>query len=366
MKKGWEMKRLGDVCEVIAGQSPEGKYYNEKGDGMPFYQGKKEFTEKYIGSPKVWTTKVTKEAIKDDILMSVRAPVGPINFSTQNICIGRGLASIRASSKINKEFLYNFLLKHEKEIIGNIGAVFDSINKKQIEDITILVPSLEEQQRIVSILDKSLAEIEKVKKLTEENLKNAKELFDSYLQGVFENKGEDWEEKTLGECFKLKSGENITAKMMVENGEYPVYGGNGIAGRYNKYNLSGSNVIVGRVGALCGNVRHIEESIWLTDNGFKITDYNFEFDNAFLTYLLNYKKLRSYARQAAQPVISNSSLEGVLLSFPKPLQEQQSIVKKLDKLSAKTKRLETIYQQKLDSLEELKKSILQKAFNGEL
>jgi len=77
------------VCEVIPGQSPKSKFYNKKGDGLPFYQGKKKITEKYIDSPKTWTTKITKEAKKDDVLMSVRAPVGSVNFATQKICIGR-------------------------------------------------------------------------------------------------------------------------------------------------------------------------------------------------------------------------------------------------------------------------------------
>ena len=111
MKKGWEVKRLGDVCEVIAGQSPEGKYYNNEGNGLPFYQGKKEFEDKYIGEPTTWTTKITKKAEKGDVLMSVRAPVGPVNFSTQQICIGRGLAAIRASKLVDREFLFNFLVQ---------------------------------------------------------------------------------------------------------------------------------------------------------------------------------------------------------------------------------------------------------------
>ena len=102
MKQGWEIKKLGDVCKVIAGQSPEGKFYNSEGKGMPFYQGKKEYGEKYIGDPTTWTTKITKEAEAEDILMSVRAPVGPVNFATQRICIGRGLAAIRSGKEIDK------------------------------------------------------------------------------------------------------------------------------------------------------------------------------------------------------------------------------------------------------------------------
>ncbi len=204
MPKGWEEKTLGNVCDVIAGQSPEGKYYNDRGDGLPFYQGKKEFTEKYIGKPTKWTTKITKEALENDILMSVRAPVGPINFATQNICIGRGLASIRAGKLIDKEFLFNFLLKHENEIVGNTGAVFNSINKTQIGAIQIPIPPLPEQQRIVEILDKAFVAIDKAKQNAQQNLRNAKEVFESYLQGVFDNgklkvENGEWEEKTLKE-----------------------------------------------------------------------------------------------------------------------------------------------------------------------
>ena len=130
--------------------------------------------------------------------------------------------------------------------------------------------------------------------------------------------------------------------------------------------MSGSNVIIGRVGALCGNVRHIQDNIWLTDNAFKVVDFKFDLDHAFLTYLLNYKNLRSFARQAAQPVISNSSLKDVLLSFPKSLIEQRNIVSKLDNLVKETQRLEALYQRKIACLDELKKSLLQQAFAGEL
>ena len=80
-------------------------------------------------------------------------------------------------------------------------------------------------------------------------------------------------------------------------GDYPVFGGNGIAGMHNDFNLEGHNVIVGRVGALCGNVRLIKEKIWLTDNAFKIVDFKVEFDSMFLTYLLNFKNLRSLAQR---------------------------------------------------------------------
>ena len=185
MKKGWEVKKLGEVCKVIAGQSPEGRFYNSDGNGMPFYQGKKEFTERFIGEPTTWTTKITKVAEANDILMSVRAPVGPVNFATQQICIGRGLAAIRAGNEIDTIFLFNFLVKHESEIVGNAGAVFNSINKTQIENIEIPLPPLAEQRRIVSVLDTLRTETQKLELTYRQKIADLEELKKSILHKAF-------------------------------------------------------------------------------------------------------------------------------------------------------------------------------------
>ena len=173
---------------------------------------------------------------------------------------------------------------------------------------------------------------------------------------------EGWDVKKLGDCFKLKSGDGLTSKMMNQNGTYPVFGGNGIAGLHDSFNLKGNNIIVGRVGALCGNVRHIIENIWLTDNAFKVVDFKYEFDYSFLTYLLNFKNLRGYARQAAQPVISNSSLKEVSLEFPKSLLEQKRIVAILDKVFAAIDKAKANAEQNLKNAKELFESYLQGVF----
>jgi type I restriction enzyme M protein len=149
----WPVVNLGEICEVIAGQSPEGEFYNEKGNGTPFYQGKTDFTEKYLGEPTNWTTKETKIAEKNDILMSVRAPVGPVNIATQRICIGRGLAAIRSTDRVLMPYVFSILKNMEKDIKGNGGAVFDSINKNAIEAIKIPLPSVETQREIVAEIE---------------------------------------------------------------------------------------------------------------------------------------------------------------------------------------------------------------------
>ncbi len=384
--KEWDIKKLGEVCEVIAGQSPEGRYYNNKEEGLPFYQGKKEFTKKYIGKPKKWTTKVTKEALKDDILISVRAPVGPINYSTQKICIGRGLAAIRASGKIEREYLYNFLVKHENEIVGNTGAVFNSINKSQIGAIQIPLPPLSEQKRIVSILDKAFKAINLAKTNAEQNLKNAKELFESYLYNIFENKGDDWVEKKLREVLqktktvnpKLKPNDEFIyldvssvnkETKLIENTTFLL--GKDAPSRARKL-VETDDIIFATVRPTHSRVAIITEEYnnQVCSTGYYVLKGKKYLRNHFIFYfLLTYgfnKKMESMQKGASYPAVTNKEIESVFISYPKTIKEQKQIVKKLDALQTQTKKLETLYQQKINNLVELKKSVLQKAFAGEL
>ncbi len=141
---------LGDVADVIAGQSPPGTSYNNTGIGTPFYQGKTEFGEKFIGEPKKWTTDPRKFAERNDILMSVRAPVGPVNLATQRISIGRGLTTIRpAQDRLLTAYAFYTFRSIESEITGSAGAAFASINKREIEQIQFPLPPLDVQKEIV-------------------------------------------------------------------------------------------------------------------------------------------------------------------------------------------------------------------------
>ncbi len=141
---------LGEVATIIAGQSPPGRSYNDEGDGVPFYQGKTEFGELFIGEPKKWASDPRRFAEVGDILMSVRAPVGPVNLAPQKLCIGRGLAAIRPSyDQLDKMYAFQILRSMESQITGSSGAAFASINKGDIEKIEIPLPPLEVQKQIV-------------------------------------------------------------------------------------------------------------------------------------------------------------------------------------------------------------------------
>ena len=148
------MVHLGDVAEIIAGQSPPGKSYNSSGLGTPFYQGKTEFGEIAIGEPTKWTTEPRRFAEGDDIVMSVRAPVGPVNLTTQRICIGRGLAAIRPSpDRLLTPYAFYVLRRLEAKITGNTGSTFASISKADIAKIDIPLPPLEVQREIVAEIE---------------------------------------------------------------------------------------------------------------------------------------------------------------------------------------------------------------------
>ncbi len=371
MKEGWEIKKLGEICEVVAGQSPEGKYYNTEEKGIPFYQGKKEFTNFYLGKPKKWTTKITKEALKNDILMSVRAPVGPVNIATTNICIGRGLAAIRPNQKILRDFLFQFLIMYQPKLKGNTGAVFDSINQTQIKQIPISIPPLAEQKRIVAKLDNFFSVIERSRNNAEKNLQNAKELFESYLNKIFTNPKENWEEKKLGEvCEKIFAGgdkpQNAFSKQLTKIYNIPIYSNGekdeGLYGFTDTAKVNTPSITVSARGTIGYSVIRYEPYfpiIRLIVLIPKTKLVSIEFLQYIVTNI-NFKKSGTTIPQLTVPMIKE--YKGI---FP-PLAEQKQIVEKLDKLKQETDKLEEIYTNKIAKLDELKKSILQKAFKGEL
>ena len=365
----WEEKTLSEVCTITAGQSPESQFYNTEGKGLPFYQGKKEFTNKYIGDPTVWTTKITKEAFAGDILMSVRAPVGPINYATQKCCIGRGLASIRKTEKISNDFLFYYLLSIQKEIGGHDGAVFNSISRNEITTLKIKLPPLQEQQRIVKILDEAFENIEKAKQNTLQNLNNAKELFESYLINTFLNNNETWLADTLQNiCEKISAGGDkpeIFSETKTIECNIPIYSNgikdNGLYGYTNNPTIEKPAITIsarGTIGFICKRLEPycpIVRLISLIPRDF--------IDLSFLAYAMNFVIPKNTGTSIPQLTVPN--LKNNIVKYP-PLAEQQKIVTQLDELQEQTKKLEQIYEQKIKDLDELKQSILQKAFHGEL
>jgi type I restriction enzyme S subunit len=210
---------LEEVCEVIAGQSPPSSTYNSTGEGLPFFQGKADFGQ-YSPTVRIWCNAPQKIAEKGDILISVRAPVGPTNLCDQKACIGRGLSAIRAGNKIETSYLQYFLKKNEQKLSDSgRGSTFSSITQKDLKQIQIPLPSLEEQKRIVRELD--AADVLRQKR------KQAIALLDDYLKAVFfkmfgdpvtNSKG--WQIRSLGEMIDfMTSGSRGWARYYADSGE---------------------------------------------------------------------------------------------------------------------------------------------------
>jgi type I restriction enzyme S subunit len=150
---GWRWVRLGEVCEVIMGQSPPSSSYNREGVGLPFFQGKADFGEIHP-APRVWCTEPKKVAEAGDILISVRAPVGPTNLANSKCCIGRGLAALRVGPVADRFWLLFYLRSVEKTLAtSGSGSTFNAITREELWSLTIPLPPLAEQRRIVANLE---------------------------------------------------------------------------------------------------------------------------------------------------------------------------------------------------------------------
>ena len=184
--KDWKITNLGnkELAEIIMGQSPSSNTYNREGKGLPFLQGKMEFGEIYP-SPVLYCSQPIKIAEPNDILISVRAPVGDVNIAPYRLCIGRGLAAIRFNlNRVNHQFYFYYFQKI-KNLLENLGkgSTFKAITKEDLENLKVPYPSFFEQQRIAEILftvDKKL-EIERKEKARLERIKQG--LMDLLLTG---------------------------------------------------------------------------------------------------------------------------------------------------------------------------------------
>lgn len=373
MKQGWQIKRLGEICEIYAGQgAPQGED-NYCTQGTPFIKagnlealtsGESESNIQQVSEDVAKSHKLVK--YKKGSVVFAKSGMSCMKgyiYTLQGDCYVVSHLAILTPKQIESSFL-NYCLQVYKPCSLAKEAAFPSITLKELSSFEIPVPSFSEQQRIVALLDAEFAKIDALKANAEKNLQNAKDLFQAALKKELEPK-EGWFVSTLQQMLKLTSGDNLTAKSIVA-GVYPVYGGNGIMGYHNQYNLDGENVIVGRVGALCGNVRFVKGKIWYTDNAFLVNDKTKSFYLPFLTYELTKANLRQYATQAAQPVISNVSMKDVVLSIPPTINDQQTIVARLDVLSEKCKNLQANYEKTLNLCDDLKQALLRKAFNGEI
>ncbi len=174
--------RLGEVAQIVSGQSPPGTTYNERGVGLPFFQGKAEFGQVNPVAKK-WCTAPVKTADVGDILISVRAPVGPTNVADQRCCIGRGLAAIRPDhSKADRDYIHWAIRWAEPRLVQKgQGSTFSAINRKDLQSLELPLPPLSEQRRIVDILNRANG----IRRLRREAQKKARQIIPALFVEMF-------------------------------------------------------------------------------------------------------------------------------------------------------------------------------------
>jgi len=354
----WEIKKLKEVCEKGSSNISQNKIKDDNGE-YPIY-GAKGFIKK------VSFYHQNKEYIS---IIKDGAGIGRLNFREPFSSVIGTLQYLIPKPEMDIKYLYYFLLNIDF-IKYSQGAAIPHIYFKDYSKEEILVPPLPIQKQIVKILDKTFEKISKAKEHSKQNLKNTKEVFESYLQNVFENKGEGWEEKKLNQISENLDNKRVPiTKNIRTKGSIPYYGASGIVDYVAEYIFDEDLLLVSEDGAnLLARVYPIAFSIsgkaWV-NNHAHILRFRDKISQTFVEFYLNAIKLDDFVSGMAQPKLNQTMLNKIPIPFP-PIPQQKVIVTKLNLLSTETKKLESIYTQKIANLEGLKQSILQKAFKGEL
>ena len=257
------------------------------------------------------------------------------------------------------------------------GTSIPQLTVPSLKNKIIPLPPLAEQQRIVDRIESLFAKLDDAREIAQavvdgfENRKTAilhKAFTGELTRKWREERGigmESWKQTTLGNIIKVSSGKALTAKNMIRDGIYPVYGGNGITGHHNESNVDKNTIVIGRVGYYCGSVHFLHEPSWVTDNAL-IVKYDVEqYNTSWLVYILKYLDLRQNDSSTAQPVISGSKIYPICLNICSKA-EQTIISNLLDRLLLQEQRARDLAESVIAQIDGMKKAILARAFRGEL
>lgn len=388
----WRTKRLGDICEVIGGGTPSTsikKYWNNdyywvtpkdlgRLDGFEISK-----TERKISKLGLQNSSAKLLPV-GSVILSSRAPIGYVFINTVEMATNQGCRSFICGDSIINKYLYHFLILN-KEYLNKLGTgtTFKEVSGSVLKEIEIPLPPLPEQKRIVKTLDETFKKLEKAKGIAEKNLQNSKELFEHYLRDTFSNTKKGWEVKKLGEVAEYFNGLTYSPKNVSNDGIIVLRSSNVQNDELDFSDIvrvncnvkekvivkegdilmcsrNGSKRLVGKT----ATIKNLKESMTFGTFMMIIRGNN----NTYLAWFFKSTEFRKQIAGGENTMINQITrymLDDIVVSFP-PQKELNMVVKKLDQLSEQTKKLESIYQKKLSAIEELKKSILNKALSGGL
>ena len=392
---GWEIKKLDELCEIARGGSPRPikQFITNDPDGVNWIKiSDASSSSKYIYETK---EKIKPIGIKHsrlvnegDFILSNSMSFGRPYIMRTSGCIHDGWLVLKDKSGLfDQDYLYYFLgsnttYKQFDRLAA--GSTVRNLNIDLVRGVKVILPPLPEQKRIVAILDEAFEGIDSAIANTEKNLANSRELFESYLNAVFSKKGKGWEEKDLGDIAELIDSLHKTPSYIDEDG-FPMVRvtdiKSGVLNLNNARRVDNStfvefskrhtpkigDIVFSRVGSY--GVPALVESDELFCLGqntvFILPQINSQFLYFFLRSHNSQQQIEKFVAGTTQGTISLKSIKKIRVPIP-PCSEQLSLALEISYVLRNTQRLEAIYRQKLAALKELKQSILQKAFTGEL
>ncbi len=377
LPRGWQEVKLGDIAEIIMGQSPQSEFYNKDKKGLPFLQGSSTFGYIYPTFD-MYSSDIKKVAKDGSILMSVRAPVGDINIANTDICIGRGLCSINSINKSINSYIFYILKYNKNKLLNNQkGTTFGAITKDDIINFNIILPPIDEQKRIADILSTFDDLIENLKKLIEKKELYKKGIMQRVLSSEVRFNGftDEWENVKLKDILIVGSKDRvldtskykkITIKLHNKGIEFSNIERK-MADKRPFYIRKKDEIIIGKQNYFNGSIAIVGEEFdnTICSNAIMSFTVNKNCNNKFIYFLLSRKsymqKYYHLANGTGQKELSESDFLNFNLLIPS-LEEQNKIAELL-----------TLIDQDIDNLKQLlhlrklqKKGLMQKLLTGEV
>ena len=400
MKEDWEILKIEDLGNLFSGNSinkktKEEKYTNIE-DGLPYIATKDigyDRTINYENGVRIPESDISsfRVATKNSILICAEGGSAgrKIGITNQDVCLVNKLFALSIKENIDPKYVFFFYQSDsfQKDFKSKLTGLIGGVSKSKFKDIQIPLPPLPDQKAIVKILDEAFAKINQAKANIEKNIENAKELFQSKLNEILNCDKSDYDLKTLSdisiEFGRGKSKHRPRGDESLYGGDFPLIqtgdigNSNHLINNYSKtYNKKGidqsklwkeGTVCIAIVGANVGESGILNFDSCFPDSVIGIAVDKSQANNEYVEYLIQSIKgqLKEMGKGTARDNINMGTFKGLKLPFP-PIDKQKVIIENLNDLSERCFSMEKIFKKKLNNIEELKKSLLQKAFSGEL
>ena len=376
---GWAFVKLGDLTTVVTkGTTPTSIGYEFKDAGINFVKVESIsnngtfIPDKFAKIDDECNAQLKRSQLEEnDILFSIAGAIGrtaivPKSILPANTNQALAIIRLKPDAPIYPDYLLRALASQsiiEQTDLMKGGVAQQNLSLAQLKAFEIPLPPLPVQKAIVAKLDAAFASIEQAIAAAERNAENAKQLFQSYLNDVFERGGERWVEKKFDEICVLQRGFDLPTQLRSE-GEYPLVSSNGITDNISDFKIGSPGVVTGRSGTI-GSVHYIEKSFWPLNTALYIKNFHGNCPK-FIYYFLRYFKLERFSSGAGVPTLNRNVVHAALARVPEDIALQEKLAIDFDNSLQLTIRLEQIERKKKILYAEIKQSLLQQAFNGHL